>query len=78
MEDMENKGKAIKLSLDVACVFLVLLVLWFAFTLGIERGRYAILFLGISFVISALKVLMGNSFLALRGKSLLAAKGAGQ
>ncbi len=72
MNDREDKGKVIRLSLDVACVALVLLVLWFAFTLGVERGRYAILFLGISFVISALRVLVHGRFLGIKGGWLVA------
>jgi TRAP transporter 4TM/12TM fusion protein len=72
MNDMGDEGKVIKLSLDVACVALVLLVLWFAFTLGIERGKYAVLFLGISFVISALRVLIDGRFLGIKGGWLTA------
>lgn len=69
----ENREKSLQFWVNVASIAMVLLVLWFAFTLGIERGRYAILFLGISFVLSILKILMGERFMGIEGRSLIAA-----
>ncbi|MBN2059527.1 MAG: TRAP transporter fused permease subunit [Deltaproteobacteria bacterium] len=70
MNSPNDKGTLINIWLDIACLALVLLVLWFAFTLGIERGRYAILFLGISFAISVLNILSEEDFLGIKGKWL--------
>ena len=70
MNDAGEKG--LKLWMDVASIAFVVLVLWFAYTLGVERGKYAILFLGISFAISVLKVLTAGRFLGVQGKPLIA------
>jgi TRAP transporter 4TM/12TM fusion protein len=72
MDGSENKGKILEFWMNVASVAMVLLVLWFAFTLDIDRGRYAILFLGISFVLSILKILMGRRFIGIEGRPLIA------
>lgn len=65
-------GKCLKRWMDAASIAFVVLVLWFAYTLGVERGKYAVLFLGISFTISVLKVLIAGRFLGVRGKPLIA------
>lgn len=70
MNSPKEKGTWIDFWLDAAYLALVLLVLWFALTLGIERGRYAILFLGISFAISVLNVLSEGNFLGIKGRRL--------
>jgi TRAP transporter 4TM/12TM fusion protein len=67
----ENEGKVLEFWMNVASVAMVLLVLWFAFTLGIERGKYAVLFLGISFVLSVLKIVKGRRFIGVQGKWLI-------
>lgn len=73
MNEAQDRSQFIRICLDVSCAALVFLVLWFAFTLGIERGRYAILFLGLSFIIAVLKIIFSGQFLLLRGKLLTAA-----
>ncbi|MDB4443837.1 TRAP transporter fused permease subunit [bacterium] len=72
MNDAEGKGKGLEFWMNVTSVALVLLVLWFAFTLGIERGRYAILFLGLSYVISIQRILISGRFLGIEGRWLIA------
>lgn len=72
MNDAEGKGKGLEFWTTVTSVVLVILVLWFAFTLGIERGRYAILFLGLSYALSIQKILIKGRFLGIGGKWLIA------
>lgn len=72
MNDATSRGKGLEFWMDVASVVMVFLVLWFAFTLGIDRGRYAVLFLGISFVLSILKIMKSGHFLGIEGRSLTA------
>ncbi len=67
---MNSNGNFVNRCLSAALIALVLLLIWWGFTLSIPRTQYAILFLCLSFIISSLAIVQGGSFLKLRGKWL--------
>ena len=73
MNDHSAREKLSTYFQDAFSTILVLLVIYFAVTLDIERGKYAIIFLGLSYVIIILKNIRTGKFLHLRGNALVTA-----
>ena len=73
MNNHSAKGKLFTFLQDAVSTILVLLVVYFAVTLGIERGKYAIIFLGLSYTLIILKNIRSGSFLRLHGNALMTA-----
>ena len=71
MNDHSAREKLVTFFQDAFSTILVLLVIYFAVTLGIERGKYAIIFLGLSYAIIILKNIRSGKFLRLRGNALM-------
>jgi len=70
MLTMNSKGNFVDRCLSATLIALVLMLIWWGFTLSITRTQYAVLFLCLSFIISSLAIVQGGSFLKLRGKWL--------